>query len=82
MSGGSRDGESCNLYTIKSRTHMQFCYLGAKCWNLLPYSLRQSDNSKDFSSTYKVKLLKSIEADPNYVVNNAFDMFYKCSHKE
>ena len=82
ISGGTRDGESCNLYTIKSRSHKQIRYLGAKCWNLLPNSLRQADNAKDFSNAYKNNLQKSIECDPNYVVNNAFDILYNCSHKK
>ena len=31
ITGGSRDGNKCNLYTNKSKTHKQFYYLGAKC---------------------------------------------------
>ena len=77
ISGGSRDGKSCNLYTIKSRTHKQFGYLGVKCWNLLPQSLQKADNIKDFSNTYKKMLLDSIDIDPNYILNNTFDVFYK-----
>ena len=77
ISGGSRDGESCNLYTIKSSSHKQFSYLGVKCWNLLPQSLRQAETIKDFSDTYKKMLLESIDADPNYIVNNTFNTFYK-----
>ena len=77
ISGGSRDGESCNLYTIKSSSHKQFSYLGVKCWNLLPQSLRQAETVKDFSDTYKKMLLDSIDVDPNYIVNNTFDIFYK-----
>ena len=70
-------GESCNLYTIKSSSHKQFNYLGVKCWNLLPQSLRQADNIKTFSNIYKKMLLDSIDADPNYIVNNTYDNFYK-----
>ena len=28
ITGGSRDGNMCNLYTNKSKTHKQFYYLG------------------------------------------------------
>ena len=70
-------GESCNLYTIQSSSHKQFRYLGVKCWNLLPQSLRQAETIKDFSCTFKKMLLDSIDVDPNYIVNNTFDMFYK-----
>ena len=82
ISGGSRDGEQCNLYTIKSSSHKQFSYLGAKCWNLLPQSLRQADSIKNFSNTYKKMLLDSIDIDPNYIVNNTFDIFYKLCASE
>ena len=77
ISGGSRDGNSCNLYTIKSSSHKKFSYLGAKCWNILPQSLRHTDTVKDFSDIYKKMLLKSIDVDPNYRVNNTFDVFYE-----
>ena len=77
ISGGSRNGKSCNLYTIKSPSHKQFSYLGVKCWNLLPQSLRQAEAIKDFSCTFKKMLLDSIDVDQNYIVNNTFDIFYK-----
>ena len=79
ISGGSRDGESCNLYTIKSKSHKQFSYLGAKCWNSLPHSLRKIDNAKDFADSYKNELLKTIGGDPHYVANNDFDFIFKCA---
>ena len=82
ISGGSRDGESCNLYTIKSSSHKKFSYLGAKCWNLLPQSLRRAETVKDFSDNYKKMLLDSIDMDPNYIVNNEFDNFYKLYDNE
>ena len=75
ISGGSRDGESCNLYTIKSSSHNQFGNLGVKCCNLLPHSLRQAENIKTFTNTYKEMLLNSIDIDPNYILNNSFDVF-------
>ena len=77
ISGGSRDGNSCNLYTKKSRTHKEFYYLGAKCWNILPQDLRSLPDVKTFSSAYKNRLLASITTDPQYVVDNSFDNFYK-----
>ena len=44
-SGGSRDCENCNLYTKKSRSNKQLYYLGAKCLNTLPQSLRHAESA-------------------------------------
>jgi hypothetical protein len=79
ISGGSREGENCNLYTKKSKSHKEFFYLGAKAWNVLPQSLRASESVKHFSSTYKSTLLQSMVNDDNYQVNNCFDNFYSIS---
>ena len=79
ISGWTRDGNSCNLYTQKSKTHKEFYYLGAKCWNILPQDLRILPDVKMFSSAYKSQLLYSITGDPQYVVNNSFDYFYNLS---
>ena len=46
ISGGSRDGNNCNLYTNKSRTHKEFYYIGAKCWNLLVTTTTPSGHGK------------------------------------
>ena len=78
ISGGSRDGNNCNLYTMKTKSHKQFFYLGAKCWNLLPQTLRQADSVKIFSSALKSSFLHSIEADEIYMVDNTYDYLYKC----
>ena len=77
ISGGSRDGNSCNLYTKKSKTHREFYYLGAKCWNILPHDLRNLTDVKSFSATFKNQLLGSITSDPKYEINNSFDYFYQ-----
>ena len=77
ISGGSRGGENCNLYTNKTKSHKQFFYLGAKCWNLLPQPLRQAESPKALSYTFKNTLLNSVTSDQTYVVNNTFDIFYK-----
>ena len=77
ISGGSRDGEICNLYTKKSRTHKQFYYLGAKCWNILPQELRQAESVKQFSTMLKEKLIHYIEIDDNYLVDNTHDKIYQ-----
>ena len=77
ISGGSRDGANCNLYTPKSNSLKQFYYLGARAWNNLPSDLRKVDNHKLFCKEYKLQLLHSITIDPNYVTNNSFDHFYK-----
>ena len=76
ISGGTRDGNNCNLYINKSRSHKEFFYLGAKCWNLLPQSVRSAEYLKDFSEKYKKQLLESVLQDSNYTVNNKFDIFY------
>ena len=77
ISGGSRDAESCNLYTNKSRSHKQFYFLGAKCWNILPQEIRQAETVKNFSTTFKAKLMHSIEIDDNYLVDNTLDKIYQ-----
>ena len=77
ISGGTRDGDNCNLYTNQSKSHKQFYYLGAKCWNLLPQPLRQAESAKKFSITLKNKLLCSIKLDSAYLVDNLYDKFYK-----
>ena len=79
ISGGSREGENCNLYTNKCKSHKQFFYLGAKCWNLLPQPLRQAESPKAFSNILKNSLLNSIKSDKTYTVNNTFDLIYKPS---
>lgn len=77
VTGGSRSGDNCNLYINKSKTHKDFKYLGAKCWNVLPTNLRSSENVKFFGKIYKVRLLNSIIDDSQYSVNNACDHFYE-----
>ena len=76
ISGGTRDGDNCNLYTNKSKTHKQFFYLGAKCWNVLPQEIRSAESSKHFSCKLKNELLCSIKNDAHYVVNNTYDFIY------
>ena len=76
ISGGSRNGASCNLYVNRSSSHKPFQYLGAKCWNNIPVELRNLSDIKSFSGTYKQQLLSSVVNDPNYIVDNSFDKFY------
>ena len=76
ISGGSRNGESCNLYVNRSSSHKPFQYLGAKCWNNISVELRNLSDIKSFSGTYKQQLLSSVVNDPNYIVDNSFDKFY------
>ena len=76
VSGGSRDSENCNLYVNKSTSHKNFYYLGAKCWNNLPKSIRILPDISTFSNSYKKLLLSSVALDPNYMTNNLFDYFY------
>ena len=77
ITGGSRDGNKCNLYTNKSKTHKQFYYLGAKCWNMLPQPLRHAETAKMFSNTLKFQLLHCIETDERYKVDNSYNYIYK-----
>ena len=77
ISGGSRGGTNCNLYTPKSKNLKNFYYLGAKAWNNLSSSLRNLSDAKVFSNTYKSHLLDSVTNDPAYVVNNAYDHVYR-----
>ena len=69
ISGGSRDGSNCNLYTLKSLNLKNFYYVGAKAWNNLPSDLRNKCDAKAFSNIYKAQLLHSIIGDPTCVVN-------------
>ena len=77
ISGGSRNGSNCNLYTPKSPSLKNFYYLGAKAWNILPSYLRNMGDSKAFGNKYKSILLESIIGNPSYAVDNSFDYFYK-----
>ena len=76
ISGGSRDGDNCNLYTHKSKSHKEFFYLGAKAWNILPQTLSASESSKSFSSAYKNALMEKVIEDEHYQTNNSYDKFY------
>ena len=76
ISGGSRDGENCNLYTQKSRSHKEFFYLGAKAWNIIPSMLRESESIQKFKSIYKTLLLSTMTADESYQTDNTYDKFY------
>ena len=69
ISGGSRDGANCNLYTPKSKNLKFFYYLGAKAWNCLPSDLRNLTDPKVFRKNLKNCLLDSVVSDPNYIVN-------------
>ena len=77
ISGGSRGGENCNLYTQKSKTHKEFFYLGAKAWNVIPISLRACDSIKNFSNTLKMLLLSKMMSDTSYQTDNSFNKFYQ-----
>ena len=75
ISGGSRDGENCNLYTQKSRSHKEFFYLGAKAWNILPQQLRESESIYHFTKAYKTALLSTMINDDAYQTDNTDDLF-------
>ena len=77
ITGRSRDGNMCNLYTNKSKTHKQFYYLGAKCWNILPQPLRLTESAETFSNTLRHILIHNIKIDERYVVNNSYNYIYK-----
>ena len=76
ISGGSRDGENCNLYTHKSRSHKEFFYLGAKAWNIIPSALRTSESINKFKHTYKAILLSTLIENATYQTDNSYDKFY------
>ena len=63
ISGGSRDGANCNLYTPKSKNHNFFYYLGAKAWNCLLTYLNNLTDPKAFSKNFKNCLLDSVVQD-------------------
>ena len=77
ISGGSRDGSICNLYTPRSKNLKNFYYLGAKAWNNVPIDLRNISDPKVFGKKYKSLLLDSVTIDPGYSVNNSFDFIYR-----
>ena len=79
ISGGSRDGENCNLYTKRSKSHKEFFYLGAKVWNILPKALRESESVKNFSSNYKRALMEDIKRNEHYQIDDRYDEFYSLS---
>ena len=79
ISGGSRDGENCNLYTHKSRSHKEFFYLGAKAWNIIPSTLRTSESINKFKNSYKSILLSTLMEDTAYQTDNSYDKFYPIS---
>ena len=76
-SGGSRSAETCNLYLRKSKSHKEFYFLGAKCWNGVPTILKNINDPHSFSKTYKNDLITSVKNDTSYKLENAFDYFYK-----
>ena len=61
----------------KSKTLKDFYYLGAKCWNSLPSSIRVKNDVKSFSNSYKAELLSSITSDVNYLINNGYEYMHK-----
>ena len=76
ISGGSREGENCNLYTQKSRSHKEFFYLGSKAWNLIPSEIRESESINQFKNIYKALLLSTMTGDEAYQTDNTYDKFY------
>ena len=77
ISGGSRDGSNCNMFTPKSPNLKNFYYLGAKTSNNSRSDLRNKCDAKALSNIYTAQLLHSIIGDPTYVVNNANDFLYR-----
>ena len=76
ISGGSRDGDKCNLYIRKSKSHKKLSYLGPKCWNILHPDCREMDDLEKFSKHLKLCFLHAISSDPLFSVNYKFDTFY------
>ena len=76
ISGGSRNSENCNLFISNSTPQKSLNYLGARCWNNLPHSLRILPDIDSFGKSYKSQLLSSMASDPNYITNNAVNHLY------
>ena len=76
ISGGSRNSENCNLFISNSTPQKSLNYLGARCWNNLPHSLRILPDIDSFGKSYKSQLLSSMASDPNYITNNAINHLY------
>ena len=77
ISGGSRDGANCNLYTPKSKKPQKFLLSWCKGMNSLPIDLRNMSDPKVFGKNFKSRLLDSVINDPSYIINNAYDYIYK-----
>ena len=76
ISGVSRDGANCNVYTPKSSNLKNFYYLGAKAWNNLQSYLRNKSDAKVFSNILYKSQLDKITKDHTYVINYAYDYLY------
>ena len=77
VSGGTRNADKCNLYTIKSKSHKQFQYIGATFWNKIPQPIRESPNIGSFNSSIKISLYKMYYNDDKFIVKNVFDSPYE-----
>ena len=77
VSGGSRDAEKCNFYIPKTKSHKSFSYLGSKCWNSLPLSIRTAETDKKFSQILKSSFMNEVCNNSSYQANNKFDYFYE-----
>ena len=75
ISGGSRDAEMCNLYIPKSKSHKCFSYLGAKCWNSTPTTIRTAEICPKFAQSLKCAFLSEVTNNTLYNVNNSYDIF-------
>ena len=56
---GSRSSEQCNLAIDSRTTTREFKYLGARCWNDVPTSIRESSSVNSFRKSYKSLLLET-----------------------
>ena len=76
---GSRSSEQCNLAIDSRATTREFKHLGAKCWNDVPTSIRESLNVNSFRKRYKSLLLETFKNKASYDYNNVFDSLLKIS---
>ena len=76
---GSRSSEQCNLAIDSRATTREFKHLGAKCWNDVPTSIRESLNVNSFRKRYKSILLETFKNKASYDYNNVFDSLLKIS---
>ena len=76
---GSRSSEQCNLVVETTVNSKEFQYIGAKCWNDVPTSIRESICSKGFSKRYKNLLFEKYKHTQEYNYKNLYESLLSVS---